>query len=482
MTKDNHYVELLNEILDGNDSGDFVDPSAIPDKYTYEHLLAAFNLADSLDGGEDLFRQLYHTAMKCCESHVRDKAKSGEKLKVAFMSYSAAQWPAELLYRDMEKDDRFDPYIIVSPLTNRDYHSSMCGYTQTVDWYKSTNHRIIEGYDIKNNLVYTWQGLGGIPDIVIHLSSWYECIPEPQQFIKLPWRCLNIYIPYGMSIVDSQGDSYVVNDVYNKDIVNMMWRVYIESKIHLPFYKKYQMIHGDNVLYSGYMKMDELIQPDEYTNDDIRTLWKIPSDKNAGDVRRILVAPHYSIFDNGSVLFSTFRENAFFWLYLMQKYSDKVSFVFKPHPNLRAAAVGTGMFKSYEDYDNYLDFINSLPNARTVDESSYIDLFNTSEGIIMDSASFVGEYLYTGKPGLFLTRPTQKFNSLGESCILAYYKENGRDYYGIDQFIKDVIIDKADSMLQKRKMVFEQNLDYLHENGKFAHEFVFEDICNLIGE
>lgn len=49
------------------------------------------------------------------------------------MSYSAAQWPAELLYKDMEKDDRFDPYIIVSPLTNRDYNYSMSGYTQTVD-------------------------------------------------------------------------------------------------------------------------------------------------------------------------------------------------------------------------------------------------------------------------------------------------------------------------------------------------------------
>lgn len=480
MTKDNHYVELLNEILDGNDAGDFSDPSTIPDKYTYEHLLAAFNLAGSLDGGEDLFRQLYHTAMKCCESHVREKAKSCEKLKVAFMSYSAAQWPAELLYRDMEKDDRFDPYIIVSPLTNRDYNSSMCGYTQTVDWYKSTNHRVIEGYDIKNNLVYTWQGLGGIPDIVIHLSSWYECIPEPQQFIKLPWRCLNIYIPYAMYMADSPDSTFEINDVYNKDIMNLMWKVYIESSAKRPYYEKYQMLNGENISFSGYLKMDEVIQPKSYSDSMIRKIWCVPKEKRMSDYKQIIIAPHWSVFDEGSILFSTFRENAFFWPYLMQKYADRISFVFKPHPNLRAAAVGTGMFKSYDDYDDYLKKLNSFRNARTMDESSYIDLFNTSDGIIMDSGSFTAEYLYTHKPALFLTRPTQNFNAVGRKAYDSYYHASGRDYAGIEYFIKDVIIDGHDQKKSNREKVFDDNFNYLKENGKLAHETIYSELCELL--
>ena len=63
--------------------------------------------------------------MRCCTRHLKEKYAHHEVIRVAFVSYSAAQWPVEKLYRDMEKDPRFDPYIIVSPLINRDEENRM---------------------------------------------------------------------------------------------------------------------------------------------------------------------------------------------------------------------------------------------------------------------------------------------------------------------------------------------------------------------
>ena len=42
MSEENKYVQLLEEVLDGIDKGDFADAYNIPSKYRYEHMLALF--------------------------------------------------------------------------------------------------------------------------------------------------------------------------------------------------------------------------------------------------------------------------------------------------------------------------------------------------------------------------------------------------------------------------------------------------------
>ena len=54
---------------------------------------------------------------------------------------------------------------------------------------------------------------------------------------------------------------------------------------------------------------------------------------------------------------------------------------------------------------------NALPNAKVVEEESYLDIFATSDGMIMDSASFIGEYLYVNKP-LFAALAVYKQSAL----------------------------------------------------------------------
>ena len=47
----------------------------------------------------------------------------------------------------------------------------------------------------------------------------------------------------------------------------------------------------------------------------------------------------------------------------------------------------------------------------------YRAYFASSDAMILDSVSFMAEYLYVHKPALFLTREGERFNEFGETSL-----------------------------------------------------------------
>ena len=474
-----HFSKLVNELLEGIDNGDF-SQEIIPDKYTWEHLLGLIVLKDSLDGAEDLFAQLYDLAISSAEKYLTLKAAKGEAINIAFQSYSAAQWPAEDVYRRFEKETNVNVKIVVSPLVDRNIESALDSYKNTLNWFANNGYNVQGGLNLDSLEKLGWDKLGGYPDVLYQLSSWFSNLPASQWFTKLPLRCLIAYIPYGIYMANNADGSYAIEAIYNKEINNLMWRVYCDSKYNLEGYKKYQLLAGKNVRYSGYAKMDCFFDNIDYSDEKIREIWKIPESKKTCEMKKIIIAPHYSIYDEGDILFSTFKKNIWFWLYLAEKYQDEVTFIFKPHPNLRMASVENRLFKSYEEYDEYIDRWNRLPNGRVVQEADYLSIFKTSDAMIMDSVSFLAEYLYTGKPLLFLTREEQTLMEIGERVRDSYYKTSGERYSEIERFINDVVIGEVDPMEKRRKDIFAEEYDYLKANGITASEYICKEVLDLI--
>ena len=475
-----YFSNKVNELIDGIDSGEF-SKEIIPDKYTWEHLLGLYLLRDSLDGAVELYAQLYELAIKSAEKYISQKAEKGETIQIAFQSYSAAQWPAEEVYRMFEETPNVNAQIIVSPLVDRNVESTLDSYKKTLNWFKSNGYNVVEGMDINTLVLYDWNQLGGYPDVLYQLSSWFMSLPAIQWYCKLPLRCLVGYIQYGMYLIDNNDGTFAIQAIYNKEIFNSIWRVYCESTFNLEGYKKYQFLKGKNARYSGYAKMDYFYGADEISEATVRNLWKIPEGKNSKDVKKIIIAPHYSVNDDGILLLSTFNKNVWFWLYLAKKYKDSVSFIFKPHPNLRFSSVESKLFKSYEEYDEYIASWDNLSNGKAVQEADYLQIFNTSDAMIMDSGSFLGEYLYTGKPLLFLTRPEQCFLELGKKVVDVYYKTSGENYSEIEAFIQNVVINGNDDMKEKREKVFREEFDYVKTNGMTASEYICNEVFEMIG-
>ncbi len=474
-----YSTQLVKELIDGIDNGDFLE-NIIPDKYRWEHLLGLFLLKDELDGGAKLFCDLYDLAIMSATKYIKQKAKQGGKINIAFQTYSAAQWPAEQVYREFEKMPNVDVRVVVSPLVDRDVESILDSYNQTLTWFKENNYNVIEGLDEAKMECGGWECLGGMPDVLYQLSPWYMCLAHPQWFTQLPLRTIVAYIPYSIYLADSADGSFAIDTVYNKDFMNLMWRVYCDSKYNLDKYQFYQLLKGKNVRYCGYAKMDYFYMNPVFNDESLRKLWSIPEDCNASEMKRVIIAPHYTVFPSSAICFSTFHRNVWFWVYMIRKYEKKVSFVFKPHPNLRRSAVGTGLFKDYEEYDKYIQIWNDSPNATAVQEGNYLEYFASSSAMIMDSGSFLGEYLYTGKPMLYLTRPEQTFMEIGHKVLAAYYKAPGEDYQAIERFIEEVVLGGNDTMKEDRKRVFEEEYDYVRINGQKASDFIVNEVVELI--
>lgn len=486
MNDSERNVLLTKELLEGIDKGDFDNIETIPEKYTYGHLRALYVMINALDDGrilyERIYKQIYTLATTYGKNHIRKKEENGEKIRIAFLAISAAEWPARDLYQMFAKNEKVECYVIVVPLIDRDSESRRDTYRQTYQFFLQNGYQVMGAYDEDNGNIATWNDLGGMPDIMIHLTPWYESLPADFQVTSFSFRCINCHIPYGIYVENSLDGLYALNFAYNKDFFNLMWKMYIDSAKNLEGHREYGLLHGENVVFSGYAKMDRFYNTKERCEEEVQAIWKIPAGKRSDEVKKVIIAPHHSFLGYGGIKYATFAKNAHFLLYLAEKYKDRVTFIFKPHPNLRLRAVEAGVFESYGDYDAYLEKWNTLPNAKVVQEADYLDIFLTSDGMIMDSISFIAEYMYVDKPLLFLRGKGQAFNKLGKEIICTHYSAWGEDYAGIEGFLQDVIINEKDINRSARENVWKNELDYMSANNCSASEFIYQDICSLFSD
>lgn len=477
MMSQDEIIALATELAEAVDNRSLSNEDRA-DLYTYNHLIAMFLATREMSDGDTLYNFCYDSAVECGKCNIRKKLITNEKIKVAFMPISAAEWPAEYIYRRLEADDRFEPEIVPVPLIGRDKKERGKTYLQTYDFFEKGNYNVKRVYDNQNEEIIAWEDIGGLPDIVVHVTPWYLNMAKNYQLGRFPLHVLNVYISYGLTVGNSQEGTYSEECMYNKEFMNIMWKVYTETKKDYAGFKKYQALKAKNVINSGYIKMDYFLEKHDYSDEKLRNMWSVPEETDIHSYKKILITPHFSVGDTNVLSFSTFDKNMYFYIYLAKKYKDSVSFIFKPHPNLRNCLVNNGYMKSIDEYEAYLDEFRKMPNASVCEEGDYLALFDTSDGIINDSISFVGEYMYVDKPMLFLERPEQRFNELGEALIKAHYKVGGYDYMGIDSFVNDVVINGNDYMKQEREAVFLEELDYYSENGIKASEYVYKDITD----
>ncbi|MCR5119044.1 MAG: glycosyltransferase [Lachnospiraceae bacterium] len=478
MNEQQHYVELFKELAKGIEDGDFNDIFSVPQTYTYEHLLAMHLMSKSFNMGSDIYLQLLETAEQCGIAAVRKKLAEGGRVRVFFMSDSAAQWGAEKLYRILDEDPAFEVKLIVTPLTDRSEYAWKKRYNETCSYFEKNDYRLAETSEHVDDPKRYWDELGGYPDILIHSMPYFTSLAPAHQYTSMPFSTLHFYIPYGIYVDDAEGD-YALNMLYNSPFMNAMCRIFCDSNMTMEGYKKNSLRRGTNVINSGYSKMDFFYEDKDYTDSDIRSLWKIPDGPAAEEVKRVIIAPHWSLMKTGGPQYATFDKN-FRCLLKLAKDNDRVSFIFKPHPNLPMSAVESGLFKSPEEYEAYLEEWNALPNAKVAGEESYLQLFDTSDCMIMDSCSFIAEYMYTLKPMLFLTRPEQRFSPLGRVILETQYTCPGEDAASIESFLTKVS-DNEDEKYDIRKEVFEKELDYAGIKGMKASERIAKEIQLLCG-
>ena len=377
-------------------------------------------------------------------------------IKVGFLVYSSSEWQCEQLYRRLEENEKFEVFIIIAGYCHGSEQDIQWKYIDTYRYFSDKNYNIIYAGELYKEI-----NMIEDMDVLVYITP-FQLLPETVNILGRKLCQLCVHIPYAYYLENKEDISYG-DDYYEKAAFKLTWYYFASCELESEIAARQQSFHGYNISVSGFPKIDSLLKGNIFPHEDV---WKI----NESTKIKIIWAPHFNLEPGMN---GTFYEN-YNWFYNFAKTHKDVSWVVKPHPRMRVGAVEKGVFKSNEEYDDYIRKWNELDNAVVVESGDYYNIFSTSDAMILDSLSFLAEYQFTGKP-LLLLRPEEvrSMSEFGEKLISVLYTARGNAFDAITGFISNCIEDN-DPQKESRKEFFSEYLDYKKRNGKMATDFIYD--------
>lgn len=390
------------------------------------------------------------------------KFKNGETLKICLMTSRPGMWSYDYLYRILKNDKRFEVIPVVMP-------DPLQGNEVMLHYIAKTTQELIErgiesvsGWDYKNNCPIKFKKEIN-PDIILYSDFWKPHFCE-EFYISNFQDKITMLNEYGYSVMqDELTSAFEMNR-----LVDMYFR---PTQVHKDMARKYMLNKGRNVVITRSPKIDPFIDEN----------YKIKSDpwkKQDKLKKRIIWAPHHQKIAGSHDYYCC---NAFWEIYndmlnIAQRYKDEAQFAFRPHPMLKEKII-----KAWGEHitNDYFNKWATLENTQ-VSEDNFIDLFITSDAMIMDCCSFLAEYTATNKP-LFYTRGTGSrlfLNDFGEQLFKNVYDTNENLVSDIENFIQDVVINGNDYKKEQRTQFVQQHFGKI--NRKTASENVYDEIIKFL--
>lgn len=401
-------------------------------------------------------RNLYslYLIKKAPERHKKalEILRKKQNVKVAFFLTYESVWKYDLLFDLMLQHPRFEPVIFVCPVVNYGKENMLFEMNKSYEAFKKKGYDVIRTYDVETEK-YLDVKKSFAPDIIFYTSP-YEALQDYRYYIKQFSETLTCYVPYALMTV-------YFDFIYDLDFHNLVWKFFSETHLHQEIVLQKQRNKGQNTILSGYPGFDRLL----INKNPNSAVWK----NNNGFLKKIIWAPHHSMAELNKV--SNFLEYYDFFLKLANDYKDKLQIAFKPHHLLRVK-LESDSYWGKERTDIYYNKWESLENGQ-LENGGYTDLFLTSDALIHDCGSFMGEYLITGKPSLFMVRDEsimEYWTAFGEKALEAHYQS--RNEKQVINFIENVVLNEDDRMKEERTNFVQNTL--IPRNKLTASENILE--------
>ncbi len=398
----------------------------------------------------------YHVLKKRVQRFILQKTKVARMRKknvinVLFIAYTPAMWKIDSLYQAFKQNLRFNADILVVPhMGIKDIEERNKGLQKLRQFFKNKNYAYKEWSNVEGKSVYDH-----IPeqyDIVFYPQGYPDIVPQPLDFPNNTHKLL-IDCEYAFH----SGNQ---NWAYNKWYQNEAWLDLYENESTWKLSRKTKTNKGINSIITGLPFMDDF-RKSTYTSP-----WK-PQENSC---KKIIWAPHWTITEESGYLpsYSNFIEMAEFMLQYAKTNIGRLQFAFKPHPRLKQELYEHKDWGK-EKTNNYYQMWEKGINTQ-LEEGEYINLFMTSDALIHDSSSFCCEYMFTGKPILFIAKNEKKqVELLNEMAYSAFYSQYiGHSNEDIEDFITNKIVKKDDPFKEKRMQFVENYLT--PPNGHSAAE------------
>ena len=380
---------------------------------------------------------------------LKEKIKT-DKIRVAFLVRENQKWGYQSLYELFKSDERFEPIVLVSllGLAHKGKDKTRFNLEENYDFFKKKGMNVKYAYI--NGKYLNLKSFN--PDIVFYDQPWD--LPEIHSIKTVSEFALTCYIPYGVSILDLKDD-------YTQDFHKLLYRYYVDSPLNIKRYEFYQAGNSGNCTAAGYPKLDVYFEKSNTQTD----IWR---DKNK---IKIIYAPHHS-FDKGGLHTATFKENGQAILNLAKKYANETTWIFKPHPRFKYAALRRKIMTT-EEIKKYYQEWAEIGNIYT--QGDYFDIFKSSDLMITDCCSFLGEYLPADKPIIRLVSPNSLSpNELGRRLFDCCYEVKNNTE--LERVFKMLVIDKNDYKKQTREAVIPQIIDYSEKSGEKIYKNLLAEL------
>lgn len=354
---------------------------------------------------------LFQALNKIKEIELKRRVAAGKKVRVAFLLDSIVSFPAINVYKEMLNETIFEPFIIFStiiePKGDKKIFENYISELKTL--WECENFTVIPAYDKNMN----FNPFEKFKIDIIFASNYY--IENQSRFISSTYLNCNYLvcmINYGFNVANN----YEYH--YNNRNINTAWKYFVESYVEYEELKRYSMHFGLNAVLTGSPRLDDFHKP--LKNDCLP--------KKIDNQRPIVIyAPHWSINNPiRHLAWATFDIYHEYFFKLMENNPD-INFVFKPHPSLFLRLSELNLM-THEQFSNFCEKWNSMPNGLYFSDENFIDLFRRSDLLITDSGSFIFYWLPTKKPCMYLVNPQigkenflMGYTTLARRILEAYY-------------------------------------------------------------
>lgn len=430
-------------------------------EYFKKSILKLFNSTTNKEKRIRLNATTLH-AKKCRSELIRKKFNNGERIKIVLFVCRIECWLFGDLYNLLKESGKFEPIVIIKPIMSRGIDYMKECMEDTYSALKEQGFAPIKGYDEKTDTYLDVRNEID-PDIVFFTKAWKPHFHEYFYISRFLDR-ITFLAEYGYDV--SKHDFAL-----NFDIQNLVDKFFLPSEKQIPYVKSCMSNHGANLAVTGSMKIERIFDGNYVPKD----VWKPQNTMK----KRIIWAPHHEDKTPKDMYqYDAFYDLCDLMFEIAYKYKDDIQIAFKPHPLLKTKLYRYWGEKTTEEYYQRWD---TIENGQ-LETGEFIDLFLTSDAMILDSISFIAEYSATKKPSLFTvgshSRPM--YNSFGQELYEMMYHASAKEnlYKQLSDFIENVVIMGNDILYEQRASFVNKYI--APPNNKTAAENVFDEICSYV--
>ncbi len=403
-------------------------------------------------------QNIYQKMLWSFHNYKRRKSGGGPFVVVFLVSIPESIDSIFSIYKNMKDDMRFKVHLIFACRKNGIFSKE----NKDIDNYNKLKHlstKFTEAYDSKTG---RWLNLNTLNPDIIFVQNPYDsmldkkyCINNLIQFAKV------CYVPYALFLTSSKWEEHFYGDEFHKKC----WKIFHPSREHMLLHEKY-LGNKETAVVSGYPKLDQYNA--EIKNSDVH--WNF--NQITKQQKRLIWTPHWTVDD---VIGSSNFIKYYKYFLNLAKQNTNVDLLIRPHPLLFANLL-KHKHLSEKLLSDFFASVNTLPNMKVNDSVRYFDIFRTSDMLICDNSSFLGEYLPTKNPIIYTHSYDNDHHNLNE-----FGKKLTKDYYiaknekELDSLIKTVLLGGDDFNKSKRLSVIENHLPQVNA-AKFIKEYIFREL------